>query len=118
MNIGKAVRYLREKKRLTQEELAYRAGVMQGNISGIERGIQGYSQETLEGLAVGLGVRVSEIFMTAEELLGMPIPNGPSTHEEEALLANFRAMEPTARYHIEEISAALAQQDRLKKAAE
>lgn len=117
MNIGRALRYLREKKKLTQEELAHRAGITQGNLSAIELGHQGYSQDTLEGLAVGLGMRVSEIFMTAEELLGMPIPNGPSTHEEEALLANFRAMEPTARYHIEEISAALAQQDRLKKEA-
>ncbi len=109
------MRYLREKKKLTQDELAFRAGIMQGNVSGIERGIQGYSPETLEGLAVGLDVRVSEIFILAEELLGEPSPAGPANREEEALLANFRAMEPSARYHIEEISAALAKQNAVKK---
>lgn len=115
MNIGKAIRHLREKKKLKQDELAYRAGITQGNLSAIELGHQGYSPETLEGLAVGLGLRVSEIFIVAEELLGMPIPDGPSSTEEETLLANFRAMEPSARYHLEEISAALAKQENLKK---
>lgn len=112
MNIGKAVRYLREKQELTQDDLAYRAGITQGNLSAIERDKQGYSPETLEGLATGLGLRVSEIFITAEEIQGMPARIGPSSHEEQLLLANFRAMEAKARYHIEEISAALAQRDK------
>jgi transcriptional regulator with XRE-family HTH domain len=44
----------REYRDITQEELAERVGMSVGNISQLERGLQGYSQEGLESLAEAL----------------------------------------------------------------
>lgn len=41
-------------RKLTQEQLAERIGMTPGNLSLIERGLQNYTQETLEGLADAL----------------------------------------------------------------
>ena len=44
----------REYRNLTQEQLADRVGWSVGNVSQLERGLQGYSQEGLESLADAL----------------------------------------------------------------
>lgn len=44
----------REFRNLTQEQLAERVGWSVGNVSQLERGLQGYSQEGLEALAEAL----------------------------------------------------------------
>jgi len=44
----------REYRNLTQEQLAERVGWSVGNVSQLERGLQGYSQEGLEALAEAL----------------------------------------------------------------
>jgi DNA-binding Xre family transcriptional regulator len=44
----------REYRDLTQEQLAERVGWSVGNVSQLERGLQGYSQEGLEALAEAL----------------------------------------------------------------
>lgn len=44
----------RKYRNLTQEELADRVGMSKGNISQLEQGVQGYSQEGLEALAEAL----------------------------------------------------------------
>jgi transcriptional regulator with XRE-family HTH domain len=44
----------REYRGLTQEQLAERVGWSVGNVSQLERGLQGYSQEGLEALAEAL----------------------------------------------------------------
>ena len=44
----------REFRGLTQEQLADRVGWSVGNVSQLERGLQGYSQEGLEALAEAL----------------------------------------------------------------
>lgn len=44
----------REYRGLTQEQLADRVGWSVGNVSQLERGLQGYSQEGLEALAEAL----------------------------------------------------------------
>lgn len=44
----------REYRELTQEQLAERVGWSVGNVSQLERGLQGYSQEGLEALADAL----------------------------------------------------------------
>lgn len=116
MKIGKAIKYLRERKRMKQDELAYRAGVTQATISNLENGNVDYSASLIEGLAAALEVRPSEIFAAAEELMGMPPPSVPSTNEEQALLENFRAMEPDAKYSFATIGSSLAQQSQTKKA--
>lgn len=48
------VRQWREYRGLTQEQLADRVGWSVGNVSQLERGLQGYSQEGLEALADAL----------------------------------------------------------------
>ena len=53
---------LREEKRLTQEELAHRAGMHRTYLSDIERGSRNPSLVNIEKLAVGLGITLEELF--------------------------------------------------------
>ena len=51
----------REYRNLTQEQLAERVGMSVGNISQLERRLQGYSQEGLEALAEALNCEPGQI---------------------------------------------------------
>ena len=56
------IRRLREAKRMTQEELAKKAGVTQGYIGHLERGLKkNPSLPTLKKLARALGVPLTEL---------------------------------------------------------
>jgi transcriptional regulator with XRE-family HTH domain len=56
------LRTLREAQRLTQEELARKAGVTQGYIGHLERGLKkNPSLPTLKKLARALGVPITEL---------------------------------------------------------
>ena len=59
---GAHVRSLRGMQRLTQEEVAHRAGVHVTYLSGIERGIRNPSLKNIRKLALALGVPVKELF--------------------------------------------------------
>lgn len=48
------VKEWRNYRGLTQEQLAERVGMSKGNISQLEQGVQGYSQEGLEAIAEAL----------------------------------------------------------------
>ena len=48
---------------LTQEKLSERLGMSIGNLSQLERGIIGYTQETLEGSAQALGISPADILV-------------------------------------------------------
>jgi transcriptional regulator with XRE-family HTH domain len=61
--LGKAIRDLRAERRLTQEELAERAGVHAHYVSDIERGLRNVAIVNLTYLANAFG-------LTAAELLG------------------------------------------------
>lgn len=86
--IGAALRQLRKSQRLTLEEIAIRAEFDAGNLSRVERGLQGVADETLYGIATALGVRVSDIYALAEGHLHsqevshnhMPLEPGPDVH--------------------------------------
>jgi len=54
---GKRVRQLREKRGLTQEELAAKAHLHLNSVSLIERGQRGISLDTILELARALGVK-------------------------------------------------------------
>ncbi|MCM8595155.1 S24 family peptidase [Accumulibacter sp.] len=69
MSIGAAIRLIRKRKALTLQELSARAGTDTGNLSRIERGLQGVSGELLDRLAQALGVRPSDIHLEAEGIL-------------------------------------------------
>ena len=59
--IGQSVRYLRLKKNLSQEELAWQAGLNLNSISTLERGINNIKIKTLYKIAKALNVDVNDI---------------------------------------------------------
>jgi transcriptional regulator with XRE-family HTH domain len=60
------LRLLRLKQRLSQDVLADEAGVTQALVSAIERGRANPTVESLERLALVLGVRVGDLFEEIE----------------------------------------------------
>jgi transcriptional regulator with XRE-family HTH domain len=63
---GKAVKAIREEKKLTQAQLSERMDVPATFLSDIERGVRNVSLSTLLALSKALSVKLSEIFKRAE----------------------------------------------------
>ena len=59
---GKQIRRLRDRRGLTQEELANRSGIHVSYLSGIERGRRNPSLRSIRRLAKALGVQVGKLF--------------------------------------------------------
>lgn len=59
--IGQSVRYLRLKKGISQEELAFRANLNMNSISTLERGINNVKIKTLYNIASALDVNIEDI---------------------------------------------------------
>jgi transcriptional regulator with XRE-family HTH domain len=59
--LGKAVRQLRDERGVSQETLAYEAGVTSGTLSLIERGLSNPTWGTAKGIAAALGVSIAEL---------------------------------------------------------
>jgi transcriptional regulator with XRE-family HTH domain len=70
--LGKAVRFLRETKQLSQRELALNSGIDATEISRLEKGKSNPTHETLQRLSKGLGVPCSQIF-TLEEIFASAV---------------------------------------------
>jgi transcriptional regulator with XRE-family HTH domain len=68
--LGLAVRELRKRGGLSQEELAHRSGLHPTYISGIERGLRNPSWRSVGRLCDALGVTVSELARLAESTAG------------------------------------------------
>lgn len=66
--LGLAVRELRTRKGLSQEELARASGLHPTYISGIERGLRNPTWKSLGRVCDALGVRLSELATLAEAL--------------------------------------------------
>ena len=66
MSLGRAVRDLREARRLSQEELAHRSGLHRTYLGGIERGEPNPSYANILRVAEALGVNASELLARAE----------------------------------------------------
>lgn len=64
--LGRRVRELRAALRLSQEQVAERAGLHWTHVSGIERGQYNLGLNTICKLAKGLGVSLSELFAGIE----------------------------------------------------
>lgn len=64
---GQAVRTLRERAGLSQEEFGFRCGLDRTYISGIERGIRNPTLKVIQQLAGGLDTTVSDLFRSAEK---------------------------------------------------
>ena len=59
---GDRIKKLRVDKKLSQEEIAHRAGVHRTYLGGIERGERNPSLRNIAALAKALGVSLSELF--------------------------------------------------------
>lgn len=62
---GEVVRTERKRQKLTQEELAHRAGISPVFMSDIERGVENVTLETISKLAKGFGVRIGDLLVRA-----------------------------------------------------
>ncbi|WP_084093096.1 helix-turn-helix domain-containing protein [Andreprevotia lacus] len=67
-SFGAAVRRHREVLRLSQEELADRAGIDRTYISGVERGVRNPTLEVMQRIATALGSDLDVIFATARDI--------------------------------------------------
>ena len=59
---GKKIRTVRLEQKLSQEELAYKAGLHRTYIGMIERGEKNISLLNIEKVAKALGVKIQELF--------------------------------------------------------
>jgi transcriptional regulator with XRE-family HTH domain len=59
--LGKAIRQLRQERGVSQEALAYEAGVTSGTLSLIERGRSNPTWGTVKGIAAALDVNIAEL---------------------------------------------------------
>jgi transcriptional regulator with XRE-family HTH domain len=59
--LGKAVRQLRQERGVSQEALAYEAGVTSGTLSLIERGRSNPTWGTVKGIAAALSTTIDEV---------------------------------------------------------
>lgn len=64
--LGQAIRALRKSQKLTLLDLANTAGTDPGNVSRLERGLQGYSEEMINAVATALGIKLSELYAMIE----------------------------------------------------
>nr|WP_312837931.1 helix-turn-helix transcriptional regulator [Atlantibacter hermannii] len=62
MNVGEKIRQIRKAKKITLNQLATLADSDVGNLSRLERGLQGYSDALIKKIATALEVPVSELF--------------------------------------------------------
>ncbi len=62
MNVGEKIRQIRKAKKMTLNELALLADSDVGNLSRLERGMQGYSDAQIKKIAAALEVPASELF--------------------------------------------------------
>jgi transcriptional regulator with XRE-family HTH domain len=66
--VGPAFRQFRENAQLSQEELAFRAGLDRTYVSGIERGRRNPSLKSMQRIAAQLGLSLEEVFVSARQL--------------------------------------------------
>jgi transcriptional regulator with XRE-family HTH domain len=66
--IGETIRALRQRAGLTQEEVAFEAGIHPTEISRLEKGKRNPKWETMKSIARGLGVTLAEMVETGERI--------------------------------------------------
>lgn len=66
--LGGAIRQLRQKRGMTQEDLAHAAGITTGTLSLVERGNANPTWGTVRGIATALGVSMGELGKLADKL--------------------------------------------------
>ena len=67
MNIGQAIITIRKEKNLSQEQLAFEAGISQHFMYRLENNLASPTIKTLEKLSAALNIKPSEILLEAEK---------------------------------------------------
>lgn len=67
VHIGRRIKVIREKKKITQEELEGKTGINAKYISAVERGQKNVTIKTLEKIAKGLDVELYQLFLFSED---------------------------------------------------
>ncbi len=62
VRFGRKIRKLREKRKISQEELSFRCGLHRNYVSDVERGRRNVSLRAIEQFAKGLDVNVADLF--------------------------------------------------------
>ena len=75
VKLGKRIRRLRNLKKMSQEELAFSAGISAAHLGQIERATKNPTVETVSGIAVALGVTLAELFSFDSEISVNEKPN-------------------------------------------
>ena len=91
LRVGANIRYLRKKKGKTLAWVAARIGSDTGNLSRVERGLQGFSEELIGKIANALGCHPADFFTIEVAEITRPTP--PSS-EDDAFLAALRTLRP------------------------
>lgn len=68
--LGSAIRALRSKIGISQEDLAHQAGVTTSTLSSIERGRSNPTWATIKGIAAALGVSMGQLAAHVDRLEG------------------------------------------------
>lgn len=66
--LGEAIRQLRSKRRMSQEDLAHDAGITISTLSLLERGRSNPTWATVRGIANALNVSLGEVASLADKL--------------------------------------------------
>lgn len=77
-SLGRNIRYWRQKRNLTQEQLAHRAGLTLNFVGQVERGKRGLSAKSLHRLSHALGVPIQKLYE------GIPPPKNAANAAEES----------------------------------
>jgi transcriptional regulator with XRE-family HTH domain len=95
INFGDAIRQLRERKKLRQEDVAREVETSQGYFSKIETNNADCSISLLERIAETLDVRLYQLFALAEGVAPERLPR--ITVDETELLAEYRQLPPEGK---------------------
>jgi len=60
--VGSNLKKMRQRLGITQGELALRCGLTQGYINFLENGKRGYTERSLEKIAIALGIQIHKLF--------------------------------------------------------
>ena len=122
MKIGQVIREIREAHKATLEEIALAADTNASNLSRIERGTQGYSPETLERIAIALGVTVSELHRRMEAASQSTGTSGSGIADQKrsqldpaTTSSKYSALTPDHRELVDEFMTLLLRQQRVTK---
>ncbi|MBE6951185.1 MAG: helix-turn-helix transcriptional regulator [Ruminococcaceae bacterium] len=68
VRFGKAIRTLRCKERISQEELAYRCGLHRTYVSDVELGKRNVSLENIDRISQALNITLADLFTEVDHI--------------------------------------------------